>query len=371
MLCAAAPAEGLDVPPLMAPRWRVRGRPEIAEAARLLAAAEHPVIFAQHGAGSAEAFAALSALAGEWGIPVCQYWALALALPTDHPMAAPPDPAPLLTRADVILVVDALAPWSPAIHAPAPGVPVIHLGPDPLATRVPVRNFRSDLSIVCETADGILALKAAMAGPGPRRPWRRVARPWPPPTRRRARGAAAAAAGRDGVMTKEWVSLCLSRALAGHQATVLSELGCPLPPMELDHYRAGYQEPHAGGLGWSFPAGLGMCLADRDRLVVATMGDGSLHLREPGRLPPGRRGAGPAGPRGDPQQRRVGGGAPVGARHLSGRPCRPQQRDAADRARAGPPTSSASPRRAGRGRGGSRRGADLPAVLDAALRHVG
>jgi acetolactate synthase I/II/III large subunit len=82
-------------------------------------------------------------------------------------------------------------------------------------------------------------------------------------------------------MTKEWVSLCLSRALAGHQATVLSELGCPLPPMSLDHYRAWYQEPHAGGLGWSFPAGLGMLLADRRRLVVATMGDGSYIFSNP------------------------------------------------------------------------------------------
>ena len=39
---------------------------------------------------------------------------------------------------------------------------MIQMGQDPLASRTPVRNFRSDLSIACDLADGILALKAAM-----------------------------------------------------------------------------------------------------------------------------------------------------------------------------------------------------------------
>src|SRR5690606_22172477 len=90
-----------------------------------------------------------------------------------------------------------------------------------------------------------------------------------------------AEAGRDSVMTKEWVSLCLSRAIEGQKATVLSELGCPMSPMALDHHQAWYQEPHAGGLCWSFPAALGMQLADRDRLIVATMDDGPYMFSNP------------------------------------------------------------------------------------------
>jgi len=282
VLCEAAPTEGLDAPPLMAPAVARPGAVEIAEAARILAEAEHPVIFAQHGAGSAEGFAALAGMAEAWGIPVCQYWALALAVPTTHPMAAPDDPAPLLARADAILVLDALAPWSPQVHRLRPEARVIHMGQDPLAARTPVRNFRSDLSIPCDLADGVLALAAAMArlGPpaavAPRRAGVAAAN-----AEARAAALSAAEAGRDGVMTKAWVSLCLSRAVAGQGATILSELGCPMAPMDLGHYRAWYQEPHAGGLGWSFPAALGMSLADRDRLVVATMGDGSYIFANP------------------------------------------------------------------------------------------
>ena len=284
VLCEPAPTEGLDAPPLMQPSVAYADPKQIAAVAKILAEAENPVIFAQHGAGSAEAFAALSALADEWGIPVCQYWALALAIPTDHPMAAEANPAKLIERADAILVLDALAPWSPQVHRPKPGCRIVQMGQDPLSTRTPVRNFRSDISIACDIADGILALKAAMDR----------LRPVNPPdvamrrdaiaaenAQARVRTFATAESGRDGVMTKEWVSLCLSRALDGQDATVLSELGCPMAPMTLGHHRAWYQEPHAGGLGWSFPAALGMQLADRERLIVATMGDGSYMFANP------------------------------------------------------------------------------------------
>jgi acetolactate synthase-1/2/3 large subunit len=284
VLCEPAPTAGLDARPLMQPAVAHPDPRQIAEAARILAEAENPVIFAQHGTGSAEAFAALSGLASEWGIPVCQYWALALAIPTDHPMAAEANPAKLIERADAILVLDALAPWSPELHRPRPDCTIIQMAQDPLSSRTPVRNFRSDISIACDVSDGILALKAAMDAHRPQngsRLARRRETVAAENAEARGKTLAAAEAGRDGIMTKEWVSLCLSRALEGQDATVLSELGCPMAPMTLGHHRAWYQEPHAGGLGWSFPAALGMQLADRERLIVATMGDGSYMFANP------------------------------------------------------------------------------------------
>ncbi|MBX9462406.1 MAG: thiamine pyrophosphate-requiring protein [Aquamicrobium sp.] len=284
VLCELAPTAGLDAHPLMQPAVSHADPRQIAEAAKALAEAENPVIFAQHGTGSAEAFAALSELATEWGIPVCQYWALALAIPTDHPMAAEANPAKLIERADAILVLDALAPWSPEQHRPRPDCTIIQMAQDPLASRTPVRNFRSDISIACDLSDGILALKAAMDALRPQDAGRLMQRRETVAAenaKTRDKTLASAEAGRDGIMTKEWVSLCLSRALEGQDATVLSELGCPMAPMTLGHHRSWYQEPHAGGLGWSFPAALGMQLADRERLIVATMGDGSYMFANP------------------------------------------------------------------------------------------
>lgn len=284
VLCEIATTDGLSNPPSMQPTVQHASDAQIQQAADALANAKNPVIFAQHGAGSLEAFAALSQLAEEWGIPVCQYWAVALAIPTDHPMAAGPDPAPLLENADTVLVLDALAPWAPDSHAPTADCTVIQMGPDPLKARTPVRNFRSDISIGCELSQGITALKAAMDARLPDDKATLI-------TRRSAVGkvnantrkdtCARAEAGRDGQMTKDWVSLCLSHAVKGTKSTILSELGCPMAPMSLDHHQAWYQEPHAGGLGWSFPAALGMQLANRDKLVVATMGDGSYMFSNP------------------------------------------------------------------------------------------
>ena len=255
----------------------------LARAAELLARAERPVIFAQRGAGSRRGYEALARLADDWAIPVCQYWATRLAIATDHPMHAGTDPAPWIGDADVILVIDSLAPWSPEVHRPRSDATVIQLGPDPLHSRVPVRNFPSDVSIACDTAEGILALESAMRGflEGGR-PARETRRRAVAARNAEARGKtlAMAQAGRSS-MTKAFVAKCVSDALQDRDATVLSELGCPLAPMTLRAHGSWYQEPFSGGLGWSLPCAMGMKLANPERLVVATMGDGSYVFANP------------------------------------------------------------------------------------------
>ncbi len=282
VLCGPCPSDALDKPSRMAPVDAGPAAGALEEAAALLARARHPLIIAQRGSGSAEAFAALSALVHSWGIPVVQYWAIQLAIASDHPMAIGTNLEPWLSEADVVLVLDCLAPWSPAVHTLRPDCKVIQAGPDPLYSRFPVRNFQADLSLVGEMSEIILGLTRAM------QPYRPDA--W---AERRAQVAAradeirvasrlAAEHGRIGEqMTKEWVSLCLSRAIEGLDATVLSELGCLMEPMTLRTAASWYQEPHSGGLGWSFPCALGMQLARPSRLIVATMGDGSYMFSNP------------------------------------------------------------------------------------------
>lgn len=282
VLCEPYRPDDIGGPNLMAP---VRPAPDAAQIDRLaerIATARKPVIFAQHGAGSAEGFAALGALADRWGIAVCQYWALQLAVPTNHPMAVGNDPSGFIEDADLIIVLDSLAPWSAQAHRPEAAATVVQLGPDPLKARMPIRNFRSDMSIVCEIADGILALQTALDGKaaGTAVAARRQSVSDIASARRKA-ALARASLRDDGAMTSDYVASRVSAAIAGREAVLLSERGCPMPPMTLTHHRAWYQEPHAGGLGWSFPAALGMQLAERDRLVVATMGDGSYMFANP------------------------------------------------------------------------------------------
>ncbi len=254
---------------------------DIDHIAQLLANAERPVIFAQQGAGDQAGFEALSRIADAWSIPVCQYWAVATAIPTDHPCYVGSSPEPWLSEADVVLVIDSLAPWEPARHAPAFTATVVQMGPDPLFQRVPIRNFRSDITITCDTSTGIRMLENALQSfEGNRNNLgrRRETIEGYVAAARIKRSQAATVAE---TMNKSYVGRCLSEAISDYDPIVLSELGCPLDQMVLRRHDSWRQEPHSGGLGWSFPCGLGMQLADRDRLVVATMGDGSYIFSNP------------------------------------------------------------------------------------------
>ncbi len=240
-------------------------------------------MIAQRGAGDQEGFDAVARLADRWSIPVCQYWAVATAISAQHPMYVGQDLEPWISEADVVLVVDSLAPWSPDIHRLREDCRVIHLGPDPLEARFPVRNFRSDLSVTSEVGPGLVGLEQALseasrAVPG-RTEWRTLVERHVADRRAGLDGLAATDPGEP--MTKEWVAQIVGRALRGRTVTVVSELGCPLDPLELTEHGSWRQEPHSGGLGWGLPCAMGIKLADPDRLVIATVGDGSYMFANP------------------------------------------------------------------------------------------
>lgn len=284
VLCQPCPPEGLDAPTAMAPVRVAPDRQALQEAARLLAKAEHPLILAQRGAGSEEAFEALTEFVERWAIPVSHYWANRIAIRTSSHAHVGWMPDELLREADVVLVIDALAPWWPDKAAPAPGAKVIQLGPDPLFARSsPMRGFRSDVTLAGDTAPALLELIAAVdaCGGDADRIAARANRLRQQSGAERARVIAQAESGCRSPMTKDWVSLCLGQAIRGRRASVFHELGCPLPPLQPEAHNSYFQEPHSGGLGWGVPAAMGAQMADPERLVFATVGDGSYMFANP------------------------------------------------------------------------------------------
>jgi acetolactate synthase I/II/III large subunit len=284
VLCEQCPMEAIEAPITMAASRAAAPQGDLEQLATLLAEAEHPLIIAQRGAGTREGFDALARFAADWAVPVSHYWAGALAISYEHPSCVGSDVEPWLSEADVVLVLDGLAPWSPDVHGPKPSAKIVNLGPDPLHHRFPVRNFRSDLSITGEIGDALVRLEAMM------RP--QLAKRGKPIQARRAAVAkrvdasrealvAAAVGGATLPMTKAWVAKCVGEAVKDHDATVLCELGCPLDHVRPTEHGSWRDLPHSGGLGWSLPAGMGMKLADPDRLIVSTMGDGSYMFANP------------------------------------------------------------------------------------------
>ncbi|MEM9105422.1 MAG: thiamine pyrophosphate-requiring protein [Pseudomonadota bacterium] len=284
VLCAECPATGLDEPSKLQPARTSPDREALERAAELLASAERPLIIAQRGVGSQEAFDGLTRFVEGRAIPVSHYWANQISIPMTSDMHVGWFPGDLLDEADVILIIDSLAPWWPDRAAPSPDAKIIHLGPDPLFARTsPMRSFRSDVTLSGNTASSILELIGAVE---------KHAMNGAVTEARKARITALADQERDSIlqlaragcrspMTKDWVSLCVGEAIRGRKATVVHELGCPLPPLQLEDFRSYIQEPHSGGLGWGLPAAMGAQLADPDRLVLATVGDGSYMFANP------------------------------------------------------------------------------------------
>jgi acetolactate synthase-1/2/3 large subunit len=282
VLCEPCPADAVAAAPGMVPAALAPNPDDLQRAAWLLRHAERPLIIAQRGAGTQAGFAALAEIADTWAIPVCQWWAVALAISSDHAMYVGQDPAPWLADADAVLVIDSLAPWMPDVHVLPPDCKVVQLGPNPLYSRFPVRNFRSDVSIATETGAGLVALAAAL---------RESDEPSGDVESRRARvreynadrvaRLAAESSPPDGQITKASVAAMIGAAIRGRRATVISELGATLDPLGLTDHDSWRQEPHSGGLGWGLPCALGIKLADPERLVVATMGDGSYLFSNP------------------------------------------------------------------------------------------
>ncbi|MFQ1699863.1 thiamine pyrophosphate-requiring protein [Loktanella agnita] len=288
VLCEPCPRAGLDAPSRMAPVTTAPDPDALSRAADALAQAQNPLIIAQRGAGSAAGFAALQRLCETFAIPLSHYWSNQLAIPLSHPCQVGADPGPWLADIDVVLVLDALAPWFPDKVSLREDVTVIHAGPDPLFTRTPVRNFAADITLAGPTDRVISALAGAMPSTVPDTE-RLAARRDAIAQRAQISRDSARAAAQDGAgapMTKDWVSLCLGRAIKaqteqGRRATVFHELGCPLMPLDLDQPDSYFQEPHSGGLGWGLPAAIGAQMSDPARLVFATMGDGSYMFANP------------------------------------------------------------------------------------------
>ena len=134
----------------------------IDEAARILAAANNPLIITASAGREPAAVAALADLAERFALPVVQHRPRHLSLPANHPCHLGYDAGPYLEDADAILVLECDVPWVPSLKAPGRQCRVIHLGVDPLFQRYPIRGFPCDLAITGAPATALPALAAAL-----------------------------------------------------------------------------------------------------------------------------------------------------------------------------------------------------------------
>jgi acetolactate synthase-1/2/3 large subunit len=274
-----------------APR-KPRARPEppraaardVERAAEWIAAARNPlVITGQLGRDPQEAVL-LTRLAERFALPVVPFNPRHFAISGNHPMFQGAAPGSLLTEADLILVLESDVPWIPSLASPGPDARIIQVGEDPLYQRYPMRSFRSDLTIRSALATFLQALEPALAT--------RVDGRAGEITARRDRLAARSAelhagwaaeveqAGRADTISLAWLNHCL-RAVVEPDTVVVNEYSFRQEYCPLDQPGSLFSVGPAGGLGWGFPAALGIKLASPGKQVVALLGDGAYMFANP------------------------------------------------------------------------------------------
>jgi acetolactate synthase-1/2/3 large subunit len=241
-----------------------------------IAESEAPVVLCQRGDPFGVLGQKLSDCAAAFGLGVVEPFSIRNVLASEDPAFLGYDAADATDGADLVIVLDSGIPWIEAANAPSGTTRVVHIGPDPLFRRMPVRGYQSDLAI---TSDPVLALDALLAVGADAK----AAERQKTIQTRRANVLSKRLkldAGGDGPMSAEWMSRCISDVM-DDQAIAFTELGLLLPHMSLSGPNRVFSNVHAGGLGWAMPAALGAQLADRERLVISCMGDGSYMFANP------------------------------------------------------------------------------------------
>ena len=276
--------EATPRPPRARPDRPHAAASDIERAAEWIAAARNPLIITgQLGRDPREAVA-LTRLAERFALPVVPFNPRHFAISGNHPMYQGGAPGTLLTEADLILVLESDVPWIPSIAAPGPNARIIQVGEDPVYSRYPMRSFRSDLTIASNLLAFLHALEPALAyAAGPRgveidaRRERLSARSG---QLRAGWRAEAEKAGQGEHINLAWLTHCL-RAVVGADTLVVNEYSFRQEHCPLDHPGSLYSVGPAGGLGWGFPAALGVKLASPDKQVVALLGDGAYMFANP------------------------------------------------------------------------------------------
>jgi acetolactate synthase I/II/III large subunit len=254
----------------------------IAVAARMLAQAKRPLIVTANAGRDAAAFGALAQFTERFAIPVVQHRPRYLSLPSSHAMSLGFDPARLVPKADVILVIESDVPWIPSQVAPGADCKVVHCGFDPLFTRYPIRGFPCDLAITGGTVATLSALTAALEAGfdaglvAERRSWIADERA----TLTAAWKSALEAAARRTPPDPAWVSHCIDRAKEP-QCIVINEYTLFLEQCAFESPDLYFGSSSASGLGWGPGAALGAKLASPQSPVMAVVGDGAFMFSNP------------------------------------------------------------------------------------------
>lgn len=254
------------------------------EAAEVLAKAENPVIITNWGGRNPGVMPALADLVERYAIPVVEYRNRFVAISRKNPMFAGGNPNPYVEAADAILVFDCATPWLPSQVSPSEDCKVIQMAPDPHYSMLPIRGFRSDIVLACPCDIGFVALGKAMEEFSKNASGRIDSRRKKITERHNKleeNWAKKLEDVRDATpIHPAWISHCIAN-ISDSETIFAKESQLQVQYLDTSKPAKILNAGASSGLGHGMGVALGAKLADRDKLVIGTHGDGSYMFNVP------------------------------------------------------------------------------------------
>ena len=279
MTADAPPAASLVRPPAAHPA-------ALDDLARALAEAASPVIVTEEVGRSVRAVEHLVAVAETLGAPVLEGWHPSFVnFPRRHPLYGGVGPLahlePYLRETDLVLLLDAVAPWHPPSAAPARGTRVAVLGDEPLHSHLPFWGYRSDLVVTGDVESSLPMLLDRLQSRIPRGSRASRVEAWRArhERARHARHEEGVASGRRARIETRWVVHELNEVLPADALVVDETITHRLEiNRRLESVTPGrFFEGSYGGLGTGLGSALGVKAAAPDRPVLCLIGDGAFN----------------------------------------------------------------------------------------------
>jgi acetolactate synthase-1/2/3 large subunit len=251
--------------------------------AQRIRSSQYPVIVTSSSGINPATVSLLAELAEQFSFGVAESMPHYVNFPTPHPLYLGTNSSVALRESDLVIALDCDVPWIPEQGGPPPEAFIAHIAIDPLFSDIPVRSFRADLLMSSDIQLFLVQLKAALiranAQDTAQDRYRRITA-----NAGKFRDAidlnAQNDADRGGPITKVYLSRCLDE-IKPADAVLINEYSLIKEHMKLTEGGTYFLNSTAGGLGWAFPAALGVKQAQPDKTVIAIHGDGSYIFCNP------------------------------------------------------------------------------------------
>ena len=257
---------------------------KISRVAELIADSENPLIITSSSGRRPENVEALVELAEKGGIGVVSFNPEYMNFPAGHYCHQGFSPDHILSEADLVIVMDSDVPWYPSVKKPEDTTVIVNIGIDPLYGKYPVRSFASDITLNCDTYLALKSLVKELSGPS------KISGRTIEERRSRLKGRhdrlfdgmySSAENGSGSIpLDQDYVSSRINRII-DKDTVIVNEYNNQMI-WQMNHRPGCYfGVSHAGYLGWGVGAALGIKMAEPEKTVITTVGDGSYMFAVP------------------------------------------------------------------------------------------